>query len=202
MSNYPKKLLTLIALLKKLPGIGTKTAERFAFQFLGWSPEQLHQLARELASLKETIVPCEKCGCLKDEEKCSFCTHPQRDTELLCLVSSPKDVYAIEETHAYKGLYHVLGGVLGGQLSPFRGRLSEEAFDLEPLKRRIAELKPQEVILALDSTLEGEATALYLKQELGKWGIKVSRLAFGLPMGSPLDYIDYGTLEKALKGRF
>jgi recombination protein RecR len=197
MSHYPKKLLTLIALLKKLPGIGTKTAERFAFQLLSWPPEQLHHLAREIGSLRETIVPCAACGCLHDEGACYFCNNPQRDREVLCLVSSPKDVYAIEETHIYKGLYHVLGA----QLSPLRGHL-HEGLDLAPLKHRVEELKPQEVILALDSTLEGDATALYLKQEIAKWGIKTSRLAFGLPMGSPLDYVDYGTLEKALKGRF
>lgn len=196
MSNYPSELLTLIALFKKFPGIGTKTAERFAFQLLTWSPQQLSQFAREIATLKEKIYPCSTCGCLKDASACSFCDSNRRDPTLICLVSSPKDVYAMEETRAYKGLYHVINGLL----SPLRGN-SVDAIDLTALKKRIDLLRPTEVIIALDSTLEGDATALYLRQELDKWGIKTSRLAFGLPMGSSLDYVDYGTLERALKGR-
>lgn len=196
MSHYPQELLTLISLFKKFPGIGTKTAERFAFQLLNWTPDQLKQFSREIATLKEKIIPCPTCGCLKDASSCTFCDSSRRDTQQICLVSSPKDVYAIEETRAYKGLYHVITGLL----SPLRGH-SAESIDLHSLKKRLETLRPGEVIIALDSTLEGDATALYLRQEIDKWGIKTSRLAFGLPMGSSLDYVDYGTLERALKGR-
>lgn len=192
----PNQLLTLMAYFKKLPGVGAKTAERFAFQILSWPPDQLKAFAAELAELKEKITTCATCGCLKDQGPCPFCDPTRRDDQLLCLVSSPKDVYALEETRAYKGLYHVLGGLL----SPLQGR-GVEAIDFPKLLKRLQELKPAEVIIALDSTIEGDATSLYLKQELEKWGIKTSRLAFGLPMGSSLDFVDYGTLERALKGR-
>ncbi len=195
MAHYPNELLTLIALFKKFPGIGTKTAERFAFQLLNWPPEQLQQFANKIYGIKEKVVSCSDCGCLKGIENCSFCDLT-RDQKIICLVSFPKDVYAIEATRSYKGLYHVINGLL----SPLRSHFAEQ-LDLTRLKKRLEILQPSEAIIALDSTVEGDATALYLKQELDKWGIQASRLAFGLPMGSCLDYVDYGTLERALKGR-
>lgn len=196
MSNYPQPLLTLIALFKKFPGIGSKTAERFAFQLMSWTPDQLRQLGEEISQLKDKVISCSVCGCLKDGGPCLFCSNSLRDPSLICLVSSAKDVYAIEETRSYKGLYHVIPGLL----SPMKGHFSE-GIDLRSLQKRLEALRPSEAIIALDSTLEGDATSLYLKQELEKWGVRTSRLAFGLPMGSSLDYVDYGTLERALKGR-
>lgn len=196
MSYYPRELLTLIALFKKFPGIGAKTAERFAFQMLNWPLEQLQEFASKVHHLKEKITSCSNCGCLKEEDLCVFCDLAQRDPKIVCLVSFPKDVYAIEATRSYKGLYHVINGLL----SPLHSQFAE-GLDLSNLKKRMEYLRPSEAIIALDSTLEGDATALYLKQELDKWGVKTSRLAFGLPMGSSLDYVDYGTLERALKGR-
>jgi len=194
MTQYPSELLTLIAYLKKLPGIGRKTAERFAFYLLDWPDEDLKKFGTQLRVLKEKIHPCDVCGCLKDGENCSFCI--RRDASLLCLVSSPRDVYAIEETKAFKGLYHVIGGLL----SPLEGR-SIEQLKLDKLEKRLTENTIQEVVIAFDSTLEGDATALFLKQKLDAHGIKATRLAFGLPMGSSLDFVDYGTLEKAFTGR-
>ncbi len=196
MSHYPNELLTLIALFKKFPGIGAKTAERFAFQMLSWPLEQLQQFAHQIQTIKEKIIPCSNCGCLKELETCAFCDVTKRDPQTICLVSFPRDVYAIEATRSYKGLYHVINGLL----SPLRNHFAE-GLDLNRLKKRLDLLRPSEAIIALDSTLEGDATALYLKQELDKWNIRTSRIAFGIPIGSSLDYVDYGTLERALKGR-
>lgn len=196
MSQYPRELLTLIAYLKKLPGVGRKTAERFAFFLLDWEKEELKNFSHQIEHLKEKITICTTCGCLKDSSSCAFCSSPQRDSSLLCLVSSPRDVYAIEETHAFKGLYHVLGGLL----SPLEGRCIEQ-LALDKLEKRLENNAVQEVIIAFDSTLEGDATALFLKQKLDALGVKATRLAFGLPMGSSLDFVDYGTLEKAFTGR-
>lgn len=194
MTQYPSELLTLIAYLKKLPGVGRKTAERFAFYLLEWPSEDLNKFSNQLATLQEKISPCTTCGCLKDTEDCGFCDKELRDPSVLCLVSSPRDVYAIEETKAFRGLYHVLGGLL----SPLEGR-SIEQLALDKLEIRLSGVN--EVIIALDSTLEGDATALFLKQKIDTLGVKATRLAFGLPMGSSLDFVDYGTLEKAFTGR-
>jgi recombination protein RecR len=194
MSKYPLALQHLIASLKLLPGVGSKTAERFAFQLLTWSEEQLADFAENISSLKSKIQSCPACHCLMDKDECKFCDPLKRDTTLLCIISSPKDAYAIEETHSYKGLYHVLGGLL----SPLDGRTVEK-LNLPHLISRISNLEIREIIIALDSTLEGDATALYLKEHLK--GIQVSRLALGLPMGSPLEYVDGGTLSRALTGR-
>lgn len=196
MSRYPSELLTLIAYLKKLPGVGRKTAERFAFYLLEWPNDDIKKFARQLDTLKEKIYPCETCGALKDAAVCPFCDPQQRDSSILCLVSSPRDVYAIEETKVYKGLYHVIGGLL----SPLEGR-SVEKLCLDKLQQRLQQHSIQEVIIAFDSTLEGDATALFIKQKLDKLGIKATRLAFGLPMGSSIDFVDYGTLERAFTGR-
>ncbi len=196
MSRYPSELLTLISHLKKLPGVGRKTAERFAFYLLDWPDEEIKKFAKQLETVKEKVYPCATCGCLMDSAKCSFCDVQQRDGSILCLVSSPRDVYAIEETKVFKGVYHVIGALL----SPLEGR-SVERLDLGKLEKRLKEHPIQEVIIAFDSTLEGDATALFLKQKLDKLGIKATRLAFGLPMGSSLDFVDYGTLEKAFTGR-
>ncbi len=196
MSKYPLALQQLIASLKMLPGVGSKTAERFAFQLLTWQDEPLESFAEVIATLKTKIHTCPACNCLMDKEVCEFCDINKRDSSLLCIISSPKDAYAIEETHMYKGLYHVLGGLL----SPLDGR-TVERLNLPPLLQRISTLQIREVIVALDSTLEGDATALYLKEQLGKSAIPVSRLALGLPMGSPLEYVDGGTLSRALTGR-
>jgi len=196
MAKYPAHLLNLIGFLKRLPGVGSKTAERYAFQLLSWPEEHLHHLAELSRTLKEKVQHCPQCRCLMDKENCDFCDLHKRDPSYLCVISSAKDAYAIEETRSYRGLYHVIGGLL----SPLDGRTPDH-LDLDHLKHRITSLKVQEIIIALDSTLEGDATALYLKEHLSRLGLKVSRLAFGLPMGSPLEYVDGGTLSRALTGR-
>ncbi|MBS0615417.1 MAG: recombination protein RecR [Verrucomicrobia bacterium] len=196
MAKYPLPLIHLMSLLKKLPGVGSKTAERFAFQLLDWPGEELSHLSELTRTLKETIVHCDTCRCIKDQNDCAFCDETKRDTSVLCIISSAKDAYAFEETRTYKGLYHVLGGLL----SPLDGKTPEH-LDLPRLKKRLESHGIQEVILALDSTIEGDATALFLKDELQRLGVRVTRLAFGLPIGSPLEYIDGSTLSRALSGR-
>lgn len=196
MSQFPNELLTLIAYLKKFPGVGRKTAERFAFKLLEWPQEELKKFGNLLGTLQEKIHPCETCGCLKDVPFCSFCNLSQREDSTLCVVASPRDVYTIEETRAFKGLYHVIGGLL----SPLEGRSIEPQI-LQKLEKRLVNNPIKEAIIAFDSTLEGDATALFLKQKIEAIGVKTTRLAFGLPMGSSLDFVDYGTLEKAFTGR-
>jgi recombination protein RecR len=195
VAKYPNDLLKLIAHFRKLPGVGLKTAERFAFQMLSWQDDQLKSLGGLLATIKTRVRSCPTCGCLI-EETCFFCNAQNRDPSLLCIVSHPKDVYVIEETRAFQGMYHVLGGLL----SPLDGRAPEH-LQLEMLKKRVQAQGVKEIILALDSTIEGDATALYLKNQLEDKKIPISRLALGLPMGSSLDFVDGGTLMRALSGR-
>lgn len=196
MHKYPSELNTLIAYLKKLPGVGTKTAERFAFHLLEWPETELKEIAYHLNTLKEKIKHCPECHCLMDGGVCQFCSSSQRNRSQLCMISSAKDAFALEETGAFRGLYHVIGGLL----SPIDGKTPEH-LNLERLKKRVDELGIKEIIIALDSTLEGDTTALFLKEQVQTWGLNVSRLAFGLPLGSSLDFVDGGTLARALTAR-
>jgi recombination protein RecR len=196
MAKYPPALEQLMTLLKLLPGVGSKTAERFAFQMLTWEEAPLAQLSELASTLKRQVPQCPICFCLSSLEGCPFCDSTRRDPSTICIIGSPKDAYAIEETHTYKGLYHVLGSLL----SPLDGRTTQQ-LNLPPLLERLRSHPIHEVIIALDSTLEGDATALYLKEKISELSIPVYRLAFGLPMGSPLEYVDGGTLSRALSGR-
>ncbi len=196
MTKLPPSLLSLVSYLRKFPGVGSRTAERYAFQLLDWPEEQLKQLADQLSLLKEKVTFCKQCHCLQELSGCEFCNPDKRDTSHLCIVSSAKDVYPIEDTKIYRGLYHVLGGLL----SPLHG-YSSDRIQLPKIRERIELLGVQDVVLALDSTVEGDATALFLKEEMQHWGVRVSRLAFGLPLGSSLDYVDGGTLARAFLGR-
>ena len=196
MSRYPQALDTLIAHLKKLPGVGRKTAERFAFELLSWPQSDLQEFSSHLKDLKETIKTCTTCGCLKEERPCTFCDLSRRDSSVLCIISSPKDAYLFEETASYKGLYHVLGALL----SPIDGKHPED-LHIESVIERLHMHSTKEVIIALDATLEGDTTALFLKEQLASLDVRITRLALGLPMGSTLDYIDQSTLAQALAGR-
>lgn len=183
-----------MAHLKKLPGVGTRTAERFAFELLDWAPSQLQALGEILSTLREKVPSCSTCGCLSDRGVCRFCSN--RQTTSLCLLASPRDAYAIEETGSYRGFYHVIEHLL----SPLDGRHAN-GIRLERIEKRIAENNISEIIIAFDSTLEGDTTALYLKQHLARPNLFISRLAFGLPVGSTLEYTDSSTLSRALSGR-
>jgi len=196
MVKYPPALLKLIAILKKFPGVGSRTAERFAFHLLDWPDHQLSDLAEAVSTAKMRIRSCPECHCLMDETRCDFCDAMRRDASQLCVIASAKDAFAIEETGSFRGIYHALGGLL----SPLEGRHPQH-LSFDQLKKRIKNLNVQEVIIALDSTLEGDTTALYLKEQLQESDLKVSRLAFGLPMGSSLDFVDGGTLTRAFSGR-
>lgn len=196
MAKYPSDLIQLISYLKKLPTVGTKTAERFAFQFLNWQNQELEALSSLLSHLKEKITFCTECHCLTDKGVCPFCHHPARDPQQLCIIASAKDAYAIDETGTYRGLFHVIGGLL----SPIDGKTPEH-LNLDSLKKRVVLLNTKEIIIALDSTLEGDTTALFLKEQIQEWGLPVFRLAFGIPIGSSLDFVDGGTLARAFTGR-
>lgn len=193
--QYPDHLLKLIAVFKKLPGVGTKSAERFAFHVLDWPQEKLIEMSKTIEDTKTILNHCLECGFLI-ETSCPLCQDRGRDPTTLCVVASAKDIFLIEQTHEYRGLYHVLGGLF----SPLQG-MAPAPHSIEKLKERSTRLGTQELILALDSTLEGDATALFLKKELESFALKTSRLALGLPMGSSLDYIDGGTLARAFAGR-
>ena len=182
------------AYLKKFPGVGKKTAERFAFELLKWEEQNLHDLAELVSTLKERVQACEECGCLMESVTCLFCSSQNREQHVMCVTASPRDVYAIEETDIFRGVYHVLGSLL----SPLDGKTSKN-LNLPLLEARIMRLEIQELILALDSTLEGDATALFIKEQFPH--IHVSRLALGLPLGSSLDFVDEGTLSQAISGR-
>ena len=192
--KFPTELTLLISYLKKLPGVGTRTAERFAFEFLSWQPEELTSLGKTLQEFQEKVPPCTTCGCLTQEGSCKFCTNQHRDPSRLCLLASPRDAYAIEETHSYEGLYHVVEHLL----SPLDGRHADQ-IDLDRIQKRMIPVR--ELIIAFDSTLEGDTTALFLKKHLARENLNISRLAFGLPVGSSLEYIDEGTLTRAFSGR-
>lgn len=196
MHKYPSELNALIAYLKKLPGVGSKTAERFAFHLLEWPESELKEFSCRLNTLKEKIRHCIECRCLMEDGVCQFCSNDQRNRSQLCMISSAKDAYSLEETGAFRGLYHVIGGLL----SPIDGKTPEH-LNLKSLKKRVDDLGIKEIIIALDSTLEGDTTALFLKEQIQTWGLSVSRLAFGLPLGSSLDFVDGGTLARALTAR-
>lgn len=194
--RYPAHLLKLIDVLKKLPGVGNKSAERFAFQLLDWPQHQLEEMGTIIKEIPQYLQQCPECGCLMGNNLCNFCEPTRNHQKKICIIASPRDAFAIEGTHEYRGLYHVLGGVL----SPMEG-FNADRLTLPKLRERIHRLQLTEVVIALDSTLEGDATALYLKRELESGQIQITRLAFGLPMGSSLDYVDGGTLARAFSGR-
>ena len=194
--NYPKHLLQLIEALKQLPGVGNKSAERFAFHMLDWSPRQLDLASELIRQIPAKLKHCDECGCLIGDEQCAFCLPKRTEQGMMCIIASSKDVYAIEETHQFKGVYQVLGSLI----SPLEGK-GPELLPLARIKERARRLEVTEVVIALDSTLEGDATSLYLKRELEPLEINISRLALGLPMGSSLDYVDGGTLARAFSGR-
>ncbi|MBM3193746.1 MAG: recombination protein RecR [Chlamydiae bacterium] len=194
--TYPLALQKLISFLRKFPGVGKKSAERFAFQLISWKESDLLGFSNLLSQIKKDLLTCNTCKALFEKEKCPFCDVEKRDFNLLCVVASAKDIFTIESTGIYNGLYHVIPGLL----SPVE-RFGPSELQFSELKERLFNIHAKEVILALDSTIEGDATALFLKKELNKEGISVSRLAMGMPLGSSLDFLDEGTLSKAFSSR-
>lgn len=191
---YPKKFEDLIQAYSKLPGVGRKTAERYAFTTLNWNEEWINEFITSLSAIKDGIKHCEVCGNLSDGDKCEFCMNDTRNHNVICVVQSPKDIAAIESMQEYNGVYHVLNGLINIQ----KGILPEN-LNIQSLVNRIND-DIEEVIIATDPTVEGETTALYITKLLdGR--TKVTRLAHGIPMGGHLDYTDAHTLLKAFEGR-
>lgn len=192
---YPKKFENLIDSLKMLPGVGLKSAERYAFDMLNYTDEEIDLFIQSLIDLKEHIGYCNICGNLSDGDMCEICKDHERDNSVICVVQSPKDVIAMEKTHEFNGMYHVLNGVI----STSKGIMPED-INLATLLERIND-DTKEVIIATNPTVEGETTALYIGKLLETRGINVTRIAHGIPMGGHLDYADELTLIKALEGR-
>ena len=181
---------------RKLPGIGGKSAQRLAFHVLEMSPEQAKQFADAILNAKKTIHNCPVCQNLTDASVCSICSNPKRDRSVICVVSSPSDVLAVEKTHEFNGLYHVLHGLL----SP-SDNIGPQDIRIRELINRLQDDEVQEIILATNPTVEGDATAMYISKLLKPVGVKITRLAFGLPVGGDLEYADGLTLSRALENR-
>jgi recombination protein RecR len=186
----------LITELAKLPGIGRKTAQRLTFYLLQQPPEQAGRLASILASVTERVRPCSECGNLTEEQPCAICRDPRRDPGLVCVVEEPSTVGVVDRFTDFRGHYHVLGG----HLSPLDG-VGPESLRLDPLLQRVRKGGVREVILATNPSMEGEVTATYIQQLLAGMGVRVTRLARGLPMGGDLEYVDGVTLAHALVAR-
>jgi recombination protein RecR len=186
----------LIEELMRLPGVGEKTAQRLAFHLLKASKPEAEALALAILTVKEKIRRCSRCYGITEEDPCLICSDPKRDGALLCVVEDPADIFAFEKLREYRGLYHVLGGAL----SPLEG-VGPEDLTIAQLLARLREERIQEVIVATNPNLEGEATAMYLSKVLKSLSLKVTRLAHGLPIGSALEYADEVTLLKSLEGR-
>jgi recombination protein RecR len=196
MPAYPKPLARLIEELERLPGVGPKTAQRLALHLLQASQEEAGALAEAIAQVKAAIRSCPVCFNFTDQELCAICADPQRDESLLCVVSDARDLLAMERAGGYRGRYHVLQGLI----SPMDG-VGPDSLRLRELLDRVREGKVAEVILATNPTVEGDATAIYLAGVLKPLGVKVSRIALGLPVGGDLDYADAVTIARSLEGR-
>ncbi len=192
---YPKTLQNAIDQLRKLPGVGQKTAERYAFALLNYSTQEIQDFSRCILEAKMSLHACPICGNLAQTDLCDICTDQRRDPSLICVVQDVKDVAALERMAEYKGLYHVLGGVISTQ----KGIMPED-INLESLLPRLTP-DVKEVIIATNPTMDGETTALYLAKRLEKQNVTVTRLAHGIPMGGHVDYVDDMTLIKAMEGR-
>ena len=186
----------LIDELSKLPGVGPKTAQRLTFHLLKLPPEEALPLAHALIEVKEVVRFCGRCFNLTEEELCDICRDPRRDITSICVVEEPGDILSIERTHEYRGLYHVLHGAI----SPVEG-IGPEDLKIRELVRRVEAGGVLEVIVATNPGMEGDATAMYLQRQLAPSGVKVTRLARGLPTGGDLEYVDSVTLLRALQGR-
>lgn len=193
---YAESLEKLIAELQKLPGIGPKSAQRLAFYFLGSTQKSLEELVSSILSAKERMRYCSVCFNLTDIDPCKICADLARDDSILCVVSDPKDLVAIERSGVYNGKYHVLGGVL----SPLDG-IDPESLRIKELLTRLNRHNVKEIVLAIGPTTEGEATVIYLTRLLKPLAVKMTRIAYGLPVGADMDYADPATLSKSLEGR-
>lgn len=196
MDYYALPIANLIEQLSKLPGIGKKTAQRLAFYILEMDNVEAEKLAYSIKEAKEKIHYCKVCCNLTDEEICSICSDSKRDRSIICVVEGAKDVVAMEKTREYKGLYHVLHGVI----SPMEN-VGPNDIRIKELLDRLKDGDVEEVIIATNPTVEGEATALYIAKLLKPLGLKITRIAYGIPVGGDLEYYDEVTLSKAMENR-
>ena len=197
MARYSVNALArLVEQFERMPGIGHKSAQRLAFYVLNLKKEEAEGFANAILTAHEKIKKCTRCCNLAEDELCSLCKDSGRDESVICVVEDPRDVMAFERTHEYEGTYHVLHGVI----SPMNG-IGPEDITVKELLARTGDDKVQEVIMATNPTVEGEATAMYISRLLKPMGIKVSRLAYGVPVGADLEYADEVTLTRALEGR-
>lgn len=194
--NYPQSLVNLIDQLKTLPGVGPKSAERIAFHLLKSDKEAAVKLSSAITELKNKIKYCSQCFNLSEKDLCDICNNSKRDKNIICIVESPKDTQAIEKTRKYNGHYHVLLG----KISPLDG-IGPDKLKIKELVNRIKKQKPQEIIIATSSDVEGETTALYIAKLLKPLGIKITRIAYGIPVGSSLEFADEITLMRSMEGR-
>ncbi|PGD08192.1 recombination protein RecR [Bacillus wiedmannii] len=194
--HYPEPISKLIDSFMKLPGIGPKTAVRLAFFVLDMKEDDVLDFAKALVNAKRDLAYCSVCGHITDRDPCYICNDSHRDQSIVCVVQEPKDVIAMEKMKEYQGVYHVLRGAI----SPMEG-IGPEDINIPQLLKRLHDETVQEVILATNPNIEGEATAMYISRLLKPTGIKVTRIAHGLPVGGDLEYADEVTLSKALEGR-
>ena len=194
MESYPQSVERLISEFAKFPGIGKKTAQRMAFHVLMSNNEHSAHLAQAVMDVKTKILLCSSCGGITEDDPCHICSDPKRDKNLICIVEDPADIYAFERMGIFRGLYHVLGGVI----SPLDG-IGPDSLTIDRLLTRIQE--GMEIILATNASIEGDTTALYLGKLLNGKGVEVTRLARGIPVGGELEYIDEATLQRAIEGR-
>jgi recombination protein RecR len=182
--------------LSRLPGIGKKSASRLSYHLLQSDSTYLLKLSRQIATIKDRIKKCSVCGCFTESDPCNICTNPLRDQSLLCVVANPQDVQTIENSGEYHGLFHVLGGLI----APLDG-IGPEQLTIDKLVDKLREGKIKEVIIATNPTVEGDTTALYVQHVISQTGVKITRLASGLPVGGDLEYADKLTLTRSFRGR-
>ena len=196
MSEFAPSIEKLIESFERLPSIGHKTAARLAFHVLDWNEEETNEFVSSIINAKKNLKYCSKCFNITDNDPCPICANPKRDESIICVVEDVKDVIAMERTHEFKGLYHVLHG----SISPMNG-VGPDDIKIKELLARLMEGQVKEVILATNPRVEGEATAIYLSKLIKPLGISVTRIAHGIPVGGDLEYTDEITLTKALEGR-
>ena len=196
MEYFPAALEALVEQFARLPGVGSKSAQRLAFHVLSLSREDAQQFADAIVRAKKTVTFCPVCRNLTDGGLCPICSSPKRDESVICVVADPRDVVAIERSREFTGRYHVLHGVI----SPMN-HVGPDDLEIKPLLERVAKGGVSEVIMATNPDTEGEATAMYLARLLRPFGVKVTRLAYGIPVGGHLEFADDATLMRALEGR-
>jgi len=196
MADFAAPLARLIDEFKRLPGIGQKSAQRIAFHVMRTSRDEAERLAQTIMDVKDRLRICIQCNNISDAELCQYCSNPDRDQTMVCVVEDPNNIVGVEVTRQFNGVYHVLGGAL----SPLRG-IGPEQLKIKNLIERIGRGEIQEVIVATNPTVEGEATSVYLSKLLKPLGMKVTRIAMGVPVGSDLEFADEVTMWKALEGR-